>query len=278
MTFGSIKGQASWVVQILPQLEEADLKSKLANGDIPSKIYDIPILFCSSSNSKKERGLNYQVNAGAVDDFADGDAWTYDDNAYNGVFLDYAVLQKNGKSVRIGAVDISKLDGTSSTLLIAENVNAGYWISTVGNHFCCERNGSANNPSTPDNLTSGKDKIEGSVGFCWAREYQGTYNAGSNNVIIAKSFNKTCGSPQDRTPYMFNQCISDPFGADWYHSARPSSYHPSVVMVAFCDGHVRALRDTISEVVLFQLITGSDKKSDATNIIGTSILDKAEFE
>jgi prepilin-type N-terminal cleavage/methylation domain-containing protein/prepilin-type processing-associated H-X9-DG protein len=273
MTFGSIKGQASWVVQILPQLEEADLKSKLANGNIPSKIYDIPILFCSSSNNKKERGLNYQVNAGSVDDFAIIDGWTYDDNAYNGVFLDYAMLKDEKKFVRIGVDDISKLDGTSSTLLIAENVNAGYWISAAGNHFCCERNGDTNSPTTPDNLTSGKDKIEGSVGFCWARQYQGT-----GNVIIAKNFNQNCGSSQDRTPYMLNQCISNSFGADWYHSARPSSYHPGVVVVAFCDGHVRALRDTISEVVLFQLMTGSDKKSDAGDIIGNSILDKSEFE
>ncbi|MDR1486184.1 MAG: DUF1559 domain-containing protein [Planctomycetaceae bacterium] len=283
MMFGSTRGQASWVVQILAQLEEPDLKSSLANGIVPpSGIPNISILFCPSSGNKKERGMNYQVNAGAVDDFTTGDPWTYDKNAYNGVFLDYAVLKRDNISSISRIDDISKLDGTSSTLLIAENVNAGFWIADSGNHFCCQRGGTSGPPETPDNLTSGKDKIEGSVGFCWARKYNGEYNESNPPPIIANNFSSNCtlgtGIGEDRTPRLFNQCLAANFGADWYQSARPSSYHPGVVVAAFCDGHIRALRDSISEKVFFQLITGCDKKSNATNIIGDSVLDKSEYE
>jgi prepilin-type processing-associated H-X9-DG protein len=168
--------------------------------------------------------------------------------------------------------------------LIAENVNAGFWIAAMGTHFCCDREGkteSSNIPTTPDTLDSGKDKIEGSVGFCWARDYNESY---SGDVFAPKHyvpFSSDCSSLSgDRIPRMFNQCTSTKFDddPDWYHSARPSSNHPSVVMVSFCDGHVKALRDNISAKVFVQLMTGCDKRSDATNLIGNDLLDKADYE
>jgi prepilin-type processing-associated H-X9-DG protein len=289
MNFGSVgRGQASWVVQILPQLEEADLKSNLASlsvGVTPA-IGKIPVLFCPSANRKDNRGLNFQVNAGAVDDFTSGDPWTYDTNSSNGVFLDSAVIKDKGKSSIVRLDDISKYDGTSATLLIAENVNAGFWIAEEGTHLCCERDGTSTPPSPLDNLTSGTDKIEGSVGFCWAREYVGTPYVGSDEAEAASrpkqflQFSSDCSSPLsgERIPRMFNQCVSTTFGEDWYHSARPSSNHPSVVMVSFCDGHVKALRDNISAKVFVQLMTGRDKESDAKNLIGNDLLDKADYE
>jgi prepilin-type processing-associated H-X9-DG protein len=290
MNFGSVgRGQASWVVQILPQLEEADLKSNLANGTIPAEIGKIPVLFCPSANRKDSRGLNFQVNAGAVDDFTAVDPhWTYDDNSFNGVFLDSAVIKDKGKSSIVRLDDISKYDGTSATLLIAENVNAGFWIAEEGTHLCCERDGSSNAPSPPDTLSgssAGKDKIEGSVGFCWARDYKETYTTMTFEQAQDADkqyvpFSSNCGTSLsgDRIPREFNYCISGNYGADWYQSARPSSNHPSVVVVSFCDGHVKALRDNISARVFVQLMTGCDKRSDATNLIGNELLNKADYE
>ncbi|MDR2170456.1 MAG: DUF1559 domain-containing protein [Planctomycetaceae bacterium] len=291
MTFGTTRGQASWVVQILPQLEESDLKASLANLSLPAgetpTINDIPILFCPSSRNKQNRGLNYQVNAGAVDDFTTVDPhWTYDSKSYNGVFLDLARIRDQHDSGIVRVDDISKFDGASSTLLIAENVNSGFWIATEGTHFCCERIGDSYSPDTPDDLDSGKDKIEGSIGFCWARDYITPYTPMSFEAAQTEpkqyvSFSSGCSlteTTEDRIPRQFNQCVSTVFGADWYQSARPSSYHPSVVMVSFCDGHVKALRDTISNKIFVQLMTGCDSRSDATNLIEGAILDKSEYE
>ncbi|MDR1479944.1 MAG: DUF1559 domain-containing protein [Planctomycetaceae bacterium] len=286
MNFGTVRGQASWVVQILQQIEEADLKSSLAAGTA-STINNIPILFCPSSANKKDRGLNYQVNAGAVDDFAVGDPWTYDANSYNGVFLDSACIKDKNKSSVVRLDDISKFDGTSCTLLIAENVNAGFWIASEGTHLCCERNGTSTPPSPLDNLSSGTDKIEGSVGFCWARYYV-SYPADPNGDGVAEAapkmyvpFRDNCtafDTTDDRVPRTFNHCVSTAFGEDWYHSARPSSHHSGVVVVSFCDGHVKALNDGISEKVFVQLMTGCDKRSDAATFIGGEILNKADYE
>jgi prepilin-type N-terminal cleavage/methylation domain-containing protein/prepilin-type processing-associated H-X9-DG protein len=287
MMFGSTKGQASWVVQILPQIEEADLKSSLARNNIPAELAElkIPILFCPSSGNKNGRGLNYQVNAGSVDDFTAVDThWTYDANSYNGIFLDSARIGENNETAIVRVEDLSKLDGTSCTLLIAENVNGGFWIAAEGTHFCCERNGVSTPPNPPSKLDGGKDKIEGSVGFCWARDYAQPYSTMTFEVAqqAAKKqipFSNDCTvATGDRIPRMFNQCISAPFAGDWYQSARPSSYHPGVVVMAFCDGHVKPIRDSITERILVQLMTGNDRKSDATNIIGNAILDKVEFE
>jgi hypothetical protein len=289
MNFGSIgKGQASWVVQILPQLEEADLKSNLANlsAGVTPAIGKIPVLFCPSANNKHTRGLNYQANAGAVDDFtADDPHWTYDDNSFNGVFLDSAVIKKNGKSSIVRIEDISKYDGTSATILIAENVNAGFWIAEEGTHLCCERDGSSDAPTPLDKLDDGKDKIEGSVGFCWARDYKETYTTmtfeqAQNADKQYVPFSSNCGTSLsgDRIPREFNYCISGNYGTDWYQSARPSSNHPSVVMVSFCDGHMKALRDNISARVFVQLMTGCDKRSDARNLINDELLNKSDYE
>jgi prepilin-type N-terminal cleavage/methylation domain-containing protein len=290
MKFGSVQGQASWVLQILPQLEESDLKNSLANlpaGTQPT-INNIPILFCPSSGNKQDRGLNYQVNAGAVDDFTTLDhPWTYDANSYNGVFLDCAYIKQQSEASSVRMDDISKFDGTSYTLMIAENVNAGFWIASEGTHFCCNRDGTSNSPSPLDNLNSGKDKIEGSVSFCWARDYAGSVT-GIDSISLEAAqaapkqyiqFSSDCTlATGDRVPRLFNQCVSASFGADWYHSARPSSNHPSVVVTVFCDGHVKALKDSISERVFVQLMTGCDRKSDANDFIGNAILDKSEIE
>src|SRR5204863_7889058 len=43
--------------------------------------------------------------------------------------------------------------------------------------------------------------------------------------------------------------------------ARPSSKHPKVVNVAFCDGHMRPLRDTIDYIVYAQLLSPNGSKA-----------------
>jgi hypothetical protein len=43
--------------------------------------------------------------------------------------------------------------------------------------------------------------------------------------------------------------------------ARPSSYHPDIVLAAFCDGRVRKISDTISYGVFQALCTPNGKKA-----------------
>jgi len=89
--------------------------------------------------------------------------------------------------------DISGMDGTSYTLLTSENVQRGYWISEDIVHFYNDRKGNSlknieeiDNTSDWISLPDGRytikltsfgnstltgDTIEGSVAFCWPRDY-----------------------------------------------------------------------------------------------------------
>lgn len=278
--FGTVEGQASWVTVILPQLEMSTMYDKLSNGTMTENVPAISVLTCPSGDKKGiARATGYVVNAGSVDDFDGVDkTWTYDINAYNGVFLDRA--QKNPVPSVVGIDDISKLDGTSYTLLLSENLDAGFWIAEEKDHFSCNRDGTSDAPSPRNNLNSGKDMLEGAVGFCWGRVYQnaGDRDSGVTPATYYCPFNKVCSPlgahdvPEDgRTPRYINQCMGTAFSGDYYQSARPSSRHPGVVNVVFCDGSSRVLNQMIPEKVLVQLMTGSDSRSDAAYTLGGAV-------
>jgi prepilin-type N-terminal cleavage/methylation domain-containing protein/prepilin-type processing-associated H-X9-DG protein len=259
----------SWVTKILVQLEEADLYQAILNGTASSSsqvVPKIPVLRCpSAATSDKPSRINYVVNGGAADDFwnQSGEPVTYDANSYNGVFLDMHTYQNLMTSIE----DINKLDGTSRTLLLSENLNAGFWISNNFSTSNCNNNGDTGSPDT----------AEGAVAFCWGKGYAGG-NYIADAVPIYSPFARTCdlnGAADSHTnlrlPRWINLCTNATFtDSDWYQSARPSSNHPSVIVAAFCDGHVQTINESIEEVIFVQLMTGSDKKSEAKDFIGTA--------
>jgi hypothetical protein len=203
--------------------------------------------------------------------------------------------------------DISKMDGTTNTLMISENVQRGFWISTSITHFYHNTAGTvlphvaADYVPLPDGryslpLTGGvRDFAEGSVGFCWPRFYYDgeippqTPPAGYNyppicylrndadpnnpgftrdqppgNDPLSGPFVSIDRDPydQDRIPVYLNAFRRKTF-TSWYHSARPSSNHPSSVVAAFCDGNVRSLNEDISERVFVQIMVAGAMQSDA---------------
>ncbi|MDR3232874.1 MAG: DUF1559 domain-containing protein [Planctomycetaceae bacterium] len=205
-TTGGVRGQVSWFFSILPFCEETALFSNLKAGSDPAtsavkpgEIPEIALVLCPSNDKRPVRGggLNYVVNGGGTDDFAEGDPWTTDSNVYNGVFLDRAriVMDEEAagtKQLRNRPVmqldTISRFDGTSYTLLLSENIQAGFWISddpadpTTHLHFRCRRNGKSNAVTdngdgtftpAPDALSAGNDMIEGMTAFCFPRWYAG---------------------------------------------------------------------------------------------------------
>jgi prepilin-type N-terminal cleavage/methylation domain-containing protein len=304
-----IMGQASWVFSVLPQIEQGDLFDFLRSGQVPlfqssgerTVIPGLPILICPSrADEAKNRSTNYVVNAGAVDDFENrypgggADPWTVDDKLANGPFLDRAGIVQDGKHAVAQIAEISRMNGTAHTLMVSENVQRGFWISEDLTHFCCTRDGATNAPSTPSNLSSGEDMIEGMVGFCWPRVYGQNavddvypihYPLASENPPDnpCQGFSGSCDNPEmitgpfnyARTPYDTTRipCFMNKFrrkdfnnvpdACYWYQSARPSSNHPATVVSAFCDGNVRALSENIDEVTFVQLMTVSDAQSDA---------------
>lgn len=142
-------------------------------------------------------------------------------------------------------------------------------------------------------LTGVEDTIEGSVTFCWPRSY---YNNTPNNSICylldtrnlnneSPGFLRVClcgqsvcprgtfviddenGIParpnSDRIPCYLNMFRQKTTFPSWYNSARPSSYHPGLVIAAFCDGSTRPLSEIINERLFVQLMAAGDAQSDA---------------
>lgn len=312
--------QVSWVFCILPQIENVDLFDLLKAGQVEfddTRIPSIAVLHCPShSEGLQSRAMNYVVNGGAVDDFATlNDPVTTDGNIANGPFLDRAsiiaststdsavsvyftknITDEKQKHAVVRMSDISRMDGTSHTLLTSENSQRGYWISSDLTHFFNDSTGGSRLSNTDtfqlDNrrsllLTGHDDYIEGSVAFCWPRVYSGfpfpdtcypkfvdkvpenpyqgfaIHVDGSQTPGPFESIFGAADTDAGRVPCFVNTFNRKTFST-WYQSARPSSHHVGVIVASFCDGSVRKIStNTLSEEVFVQLMTVSDAQSDA---------------
>ena len=147
--------------------------------------------------------------------------------------------------------NITSMDGTSMTILITENEDAGNWIW---------RGSGSNYGDFPvasqytDNI--GPVEVESLVGFCYDPGPNTTgpvRNGGymmSTDYIPPGSYGDTEFVPlfvnegRKTTGMMFPQPT---------RTARPSSGHPGVVIAAYCDGSARALKDEIDKMLFVQL-------------------------
>jgi prepilin-type processing-associated H-X9-DG protein len=110
----------SWVVPLLPHLEQHALFEAWREGDQPTVFMDV--LVCPSDPPKQTSAntpsLSYVVNCGQP-----GDA----DTPAHGVFHNHNV---DSDPVRVSVDDISAHDGTPYTLMLSENIQAGLWTDT----------------------------------------------------------------------------------------------------------------------------------------------------
>ncbi|MDR2346824.1 MAG: DUF1559 domain-containing protein [Planctomycetaceae bacterium] len=271
VTINNADATISWVTKILTLIEEPDLYKSImeSSGTTLSTIPKIPILRCPSANFQTDlsTSISYVVNGGAADDFwnESGEPVTYDNNVYNGVFLD----RDQYPHIMTSIDDLNKFDGTSRTLLLSENLNAGFWIARDNiSTSNCNRDGNAGSADT----------AEGVVAFCWGKKYpSGNYNTG--DTAVYSNFARTCDLNSTggdltnlRLPRWINMCTNTSFsGGDWYQSARPSANHPQVIVTTFCDGHVQTISESIDEVIFVQLMTGCDSRSEAAAFIGNAL-------
>jgi prepilin-type N-terminal cleavage/methylation domain-containing protein len=123
---------------------------------------------------------------------------------------------------------VSSGDGTSTTLMLSENVDCGEWA----------------------------DVWESQVGFVWQAGLDANGNPAPGPCLLGdnlgtsslKRINENVGLIDSATTVQ-----------DKYTYARPSSYHPGGVVVTFCDAHTTFLNDTIDYLVYCQLMTPRGK-------------------
>jgi prepilin-type N-terminal cleavage/methylation domain-containing protein len=246
--------ERSWAFTILPQLDNRALYDKyrdpppvqgtadpapILNADITETLE----LFICPTNPPEGLGngaMSYVVNTGQIDegDLSASPPVAPWEAKGNGVFHYRGGYAPTTAAV-MSAAYISGGDGQTTTLLASENADAFQWHSTM-----------------PLPLSSSGPHPERYTGF--------TYH-GDRGVTPPSP---AAGQPNQSPPqslginFQFGQSkitggTPDP-NMQW---ARASSYHPDVVIAAFCDGRVRKLSETISYGVFQALMTPNGKRA-----------------
>ena len=277
--------ELTWVGFILPFIEQTTAWNQINDGIIENTLYDLvlPVMQCRSSGvSGGDARISYVANAGPLNDYSFVHAVpghygrefgrditprrpASDARMYT-LFFDHLVT-----SGIWGGVDINRLcemrmtvdviyglDGTSNTIMLSENENAGNWIwpgtaaAEIGGgtfpRASSHMLGIAR-PGDPELL-----EVESIVGFCYPNTYE--LDARGNLVFVYGVRPPVANrlALHLRQPLFINEgrlnSLDPALGTE---AARPSSGHPGVVVTAFCDGSVRALRDDMDRNLFIQL-------------------------
>ena len=249
----------SWVVVMLPNLEQTQLYERFASSYYLDKGYDpikLPSLICPSGTGENDAESlpNYYVaNAGNPDvNIAATEFYTHKGG---GVFVDLVGTDKDGiipaKSPSSKVTVDSIVDGLSNTLLFSESMQAGPW-APVGNI--------TGKIFSSDNYLNAV--WQNRVGFCWPLPVT------SDSGTTPGQFGSGCAAPAGRFPLWVNACKDGvPSSSNFdFKFARLSSNHPGLVVIAFADGSVTTMSDTAEQYMLKKAMCPNDAKSPDENV------------
>lgn len=263
--------RASWVVQIMPAIEQSQLYQNWTNPAVLFNWTGVPttdnraqfitqlgILQCASNASPDlpDDALSYVVNTGiamsASDNYAASNGalmvptWPEDSASgvcFNQSQLDYASGKAPGGK-RVNMDYISTHDGSTNTLLVTENLQSGGWATDPTN---------SNSPFQTDFAA------RASVGAVWfitgaknnelpvSMTMEGFYN--SSAIGINDQSQVVSGRPQGNYSSMN---VTQPTGLAY---ARPSANHSGGLNSMFCGGNGRFLSEEMDYKVYTQLMT-----------------------
>ncbi|MGD0383349.1 MAG: DUF1559 domain-containing protein [Thermoguttaceae bacterium] len=253
----------TWWVAILPYLSRTDLHdlwkdltipatnpdnptpgdNTIANNPIPGIYMKVAICPSFSPPSPTDSWLSYRVNVGRMMANESYPSTTSQFISAEGVFTDQfqddPTLAAPEQVVRVSLSFIDSKDGTSSTLMLAENAASvppyyaynthsqdGYWAPT------------------PNPVAKNPDGIPiASLGVAT------DYTLASIHDAVVLGFNWADMSPA--TPAAVNQHQTP--------NEKVYSNHPGGVVVSFCDAHQSFLRTDIDQVIYMQLMCPFDR-------------------
>ena len=286
--------------------------SRNGDDDANRALYDlaIPVMQCKSAGiSLGENSISYVVNAGPINDsmlvpgpgshqinveygiihrsqksdktytlffdhFAVVGIWA---EWYNGGFGLTAVQNNPRCETRMSVESVFQMDGTSNTILLSENEDAGHWI------WCWEGTGGGNTggggfgsggysvpttleldrPANPGSWGGGiiyprdlSGRTETHVAFCFP--VNGFETIGFGEIIelpYPQYVPLRPGTDNEFTPLFINEGRRNS-GVNIVQpsrTTRPSSAHPGIVNAAFVDGSVRPLRDNMDKTLFVRL-------------------------
>ncbi len=228
-----------WIPQLFPYMEQGQLYDEVQAGSR----YDvsIPSFQCPSSGADDVNANNYVANCGDVDGM-------YGSINFTGKAYDKAtgvLTDSFGGGARVSIDDIK--DGTTNTLLISENLQAGnIWATQeflVG--FCWDGGAMGDFPSVGD-----ASKIYPTTSDAVSNPMKP--NAGRDSLDAAESMK--------HNPYS-NRSVQglSVAGNGMYAWARASSSHPGLVVAAMVDGSVRTVSEQVNYWVYIRALASNDK-------------------
>lgn len=231
---------ATWIVMLFPNIERNDVYDLWSDPTVlPTDPRLLPFINFLKCPSNPQRNANtpdnsYVANAGWYPDLGLAENPLYSESPNNGVFVDAIPIPKGSPSglyvpARVNLTNLR--DGASNTIVISENLVAGTW--NIGGKYYAST-------SVQDGLNV----------FCWLSRYdQAAPAAAPSNCTAVELQAKINGLKLDPR--------RDPT------TLRPSAEHPGGVNVAFADGHMIFLRETIDYHVQQQLMTPFHRASNA---------------
>ncbi|MCL2744208.1 MAG: DUF1559 domain-containing protein, partial [Planctomycetaceae bacterium] len=300
-TYAGRMNYASWVGFILPQLEYnqfySNMKSEKFFGVYNTDFFTsdginkdgdfvgISILQCRSAvnAAAKDAKMNYVVNGGYQN--AIGTDWKADptdlrdpfnlkdalffDNLHSSDTLEYVwqsstIYPQPYESRKCGTLDyITGKSGTSNVILLSENIQGGLWgwygttRQTMSHDersvaFCYPFNTNIGNIATKPDRYWRHDVATGWSHQAYESDVDITYSYAKNPGWLNNYRDDVSADKVDDLPYRV---------------ARPSSYHPGMVVAAFADNSVRTLSDTMSkEVFVYICCPDSGKVVDVNKL------------
>ena len=277
----------TWVAFLLPYMEQNTAWSQINSGNAERELYDLllPVMQCRSSGiSSGDNRISYVVNAGPLNfsptpeapvEFApdpperakrDDKMYTifFDHCAWMGTWSDFAGGMGTERCKTTVSLDnISVMDGTSMTILLSENEDAGHWIwyadyINIPRAICWNIDSFTLDDFYPSGFDGGG--VESYVAFCYPgyrnRDGSGGSLLGPLPSEIPTYISLVVPGPDTETSPLFINEGRENSGVTIVNksrTARPSSGHPGVVVAAFCDGSVHTLKDDMDKTTFVRL-------------------------
>ncbi|MDR1923750.1 MAG: DUF1559 domain-containing protein [Planctomycetaceae bacterium] len=247
----------SWVVQLLPVMEEQDIYAEIKSGSFSGyQDYTLPILKCKSSGVKSSgAGISYVVNGGVVDTTNSSTTGSLDVPTTTGATKnannkDYSAFLTNASGAKID----DEIKSSTKTIIISENLNAGTW--NFGLFYNQELNG-----GTVSNVYPAT--VEANLAFTYPH-----YTTAASSWDFENTTDLGAASFSNTTVYWINEGTSTSSGlsSPSQTTARPSSNHPGTVVAGFADGGVRPISENINASIYIQLCQPKITKIDAAQL------------
>ncbi len=242
---GSFRANASWVVMVLPYLEQGVLWEEWNNPQqIGGSVKPIDIVVCPSNPpfSSSVASLSYVVNAGWLGNEPEDICDHRVERRGNGMFFDrtrFGIDQRDFSPNCLGPLAdpiinmsiayVQTGEGSTATMMISETLRTAPWAEAG----------------------SSMEDRKWQYGFCW--EQPDEVLAGMREDDDRQYFRINGNNESSEYSSVIEKQRTDAF---------PSSHHPGGVNAAFAGGNVKSIRDNIDLLVYAQLMTTNRKQSE----------------